>query len=207
MTKERCTVSRSFSGARLALLGGLVAIGCAPVYAEKSSRDIGALSVPATGSKSEPGRVEKTTDGRLVEVLESLVWPLARVRIVETSAYGDRRHPRGDDVRFHSGVDLDADEGTPVYAAADGMVARSERSGRYGNVVVIEHGGELRSLYAHHSRNLVREGDRVRRGQVIALAGHTGNATGDHLHFELRWRGGFVDPRSVLPPLEPSTGR
>ena len=67
--------------------------------------------------------------------------------------------------------------------------------------MIIDHGAGLQSLYGHHSANLVQEGARVRRGEVIALVGHTGNATGDHLHFELRWREGTVDPMVVLPQL------
>jgi len=81
----------------------------------------------------------------------------------------------------------------------------SGRSGAYGNLVIVDHGADLHSLYAHHVRNMVQEGETVRRGQVIARVGHTGNATGDHLHFELRWRGGTVDPLTVLPPLEHSS--
>ena len=79
--------------------------------------------------------------------------------------------------------------------------------GAYGQRVVVDHGAGLQSLYAHHSRNLVSAGQRVRRGEVIALVGRSGNATGDHLHFELRWKGGMVDPRTVLPALGRAAGR
>ncbi|MDX1623001.1 MAG: M23 family metallopeptidase [Gemmatimonadota bacterium] len=198
----------------LALLLAVAPAACAPVYSrveigsERTEAPPAASSRPerAAAADVEPGGAHGS-DAALVRVLESLVWPLARARIVETSPYGNRLHPRGRGSRFHSGVDLRAEAGSPVHAVADGVVVRSGRSGAYGRVVVLDHGARLQSLYAHHSRNLVRVGERVRRGQPIALAGHTGNATGVHLHFELRWRGGFVDPRSVLPSLEPPTGR
>lgn len=118
-----------------------------------------------------------------------------------SSHYGSRRNPNGGGNRFHAGLDLSADEGTPVYAAASGRVSKSGRMRGYGNVVIIDHGADLQSLYAHHRQNLVVAGERVRRGQVIARVGHTGNAVGDHLHFEVRWRGGTVDPFMVLPEL------
>jgi murein DD-endopeptidase MepM/ murein hydrolase activator NlpD len=126
---------------------------------------------------------------------------------VLSSPYGTRVHPRSSGERFHRGLDLRADEGTPVYAVADGRVERIGRSGAYGNLVLLDHGEGLESLYGHNSRNLVAEGQEVRRGEVIALVGHTGNATGDHLHFELRWRGGTVDPWRVLPALSGALSR
>jgi murein DD-endopeptidase MepM/ murein hydrolase activator NlpD len=144
----------------------------------------------------------------LAGILGRLIWPLAMDGVqVLSSPYGSRVHPRSGGDRFHRGLDLRADEGTPVYAVADGNVARSGRSGAYGNLVLLDHGEGLESLYGHHSRNLVVEGQEVRRGEVIGLVGHTGNATGDHLHFELRWRGGTVDPWRVLPALSGVRGR
>jgi murein DD-endopeptidase MepM/ murein hydrolase activator NlpD len=138
----------------------------------------------------------------LVRALEALVWPLAAENsAVLGSTYGDRDHPRAGEERFHAGLDLRARQGTPVYASAGGVVLASESSGAYGNLVILDHGGGLLTLYAHNERNLVRLGEEVRRGQPIAVVGHTGNATGDHLHFEVRWNGGTVDPRTVLPAL------
>jgi murein DD-endopeptidase MepM/ murein hydrolase activator NlpD len=144
----------------------------------------------------------------LVRALETLVWPLASDGFaLLSSRYGDRVHPTGGDRRFHAGLDLRAREGTPVYAAADGVVSMSGTSGAYGSMVIVDHAGGLQTLYAHHQRNLVKAGDPVRRGQPIALVGHSGNATGDHLHFEVRWKAGTVDPRAVLPLLTGSAGR
>lgn len=205
--------------ARTALVAAVaVALAaCAPVYS--GSVAPGVALPGASASRTSPARTaaadapereavrpavrgEGVLNPALVDALESLVWPLAADGTgLLSSSYGDRVHPRGGDQRFHTGLDLRASGGTPVYAAADGTVSLSGSSGAYGNVVLLDHGGGLQTLYAHHERNLVRVGDPVRRGQPIALVGHTGNATGDHLHFEVRWNGGTVDPRTVLPHL------
>ena len=202
---------------RTALAAGLAAMlsACAPVYSGGVAAGIAGASVAATPSRppapepAAPGedraagdRAVAVPNPALVAALESLVWPLAADGAgLLSSSYGDRVHPRSGDPRFHTGLDLRARGGTPVYAAADGTVSLSGQSGAYGNVVLLDHVGGLQTLYAHHERNLVGVGDAVRRGQPIALVGHTGNATGDHLHFEVRWNGGTVDPRTVLPHL------
>ena len=179
----------------------LALAACAPVYSGSAA--------PATEEtpRARPAAAE-APDPALVDVLATLVWPLATADGgILASAYGERTDPRGGDPRFHGGLDLRAPGGTPVYAAADAIVTKSEWSGAYGNVVVLDHGGGLTTLYAHHRENLVRAGERVRRGQPIGLVGRTGNATGDHLHFEVRWKDGTVDPRTVLPLLGTSDAR
>ncbi len=119
-----------------------------------------------------------------------LAWPL-RGRI--TSRFGRRgRH------RHHEGVDIDGVFGEEVQAAASGTVVRAGREGRYGRIVVIDHGGGLSTLYAHASRLLVREGDEVRQGEPIAEVGRSGNARGTHLHFEVHRDGRPVDPLPIL---------
>jgi murein DD-endopeptidase MepM/ murein hydrolase activator NlpD len=103
--------------------------------------------------------------------------------------------------RMHTGLDLDGDTGDPVRAAADGVVASSEYDGAYGLTVVIAHTGELRGLasaYAHLSGARVAPGARVARGELIGRMGISGNATGDHLHFEIRRQGRPLDPRTLL---------
>ncbi|MGH7571159.1 MAG: M23 family metallopeptidase [Gemmatimonadota bacterium] len=189
-------------GWRLAALALCGVVACAPVYSRTAIPD-----PSTTATRGAPGGGGEAGSG-LAAILGHLIWPLAMDDVeVMSSRYGPREHPQGGARRFHRGLDLRADEGTPVYAVADGTVARSARGGAYGNLVVLEHGEGLESLYAHHSRNLVETGERIRRGQAIALVGHTGNATGDHLHFELRWRGGTVDPWTVLPALDGARGR
>ncbi len=181
----------------MALAGlGTVVAGCAPVYSRS------AAGPPQLVSRPEPARSSASPVSGLGRVLGKLVWPLAMDRAsVLSSAYGRRAYPRDRGERFHRGLDLRASEGTPVHAVAAGRVLESGSSGAYGNRIVLDHGEGLHSLYAHHERNLVTRGQAVRRGQVIALVGHTGNAIGDHLHFELRWKKGTVDPWTVLPVL------
>jgi len=202
------------------LVFAVAAAACSPVYLSRAPGDVAISSAGAVRAAPEgrdvdaparataPGVRSNEAPSELAEVLGALVWPLAadRTRLL-SSPYGVREHPADGALRFHAGLDLRSSEGTPVYAAADGRVTRSGDGGAYGNLVVIDHGAELSSLYGHHRENLVREGELVRRGQVIALVGHSGNATGDHLHFELRWRGGTVDPRVVLPRLGAAAAR
>ncbi|MES1209745.1 MAG: M23 family metallopeptidase, partial [Pseudomonadota bacterium] len=111
-----------------------------------------------------------------------------------TSGFGPRVHPITGDVRFHSGVDLRASEGAPIRAVAGGIVREAGHRGGYGNVVEIDHGDGTSTLYAHASAVLVAKGQRVDEGQPVALVGQTGQATGPHLHFELRRHDHPVDP-------------
>lgn len=107
-----------------------------------------------------------------------------------TSPYGVRL--RGGSPDLHRGVDVAAPHGAPVRAMQNGRVVFAGSRGRYGLCVILEHGSNLRTLYAHLSRIDVRQGARVDGGQVIGAVGATGNATGPHLHFEV-WRWGRVD--------------
>jgi murein DD-endopeptidase MepM/ murein hydrolase activator NlpD len=99
---------------------------------------------------------------------------------------------------MHTGLDFPADTGTPILAAAGGVVVVQEVHPAYGNMVEIDHGNDLITRYAHSSRVLVKKGDIVKRGQKIAEVGSTGRSTGPHLHFEV-WVSGVVqDPRRFL---------
>lgn len=95
---------------------------------------------------------------------------------------------------YHRGLDIAAPTGTPVRAAAAGVVRKAAEDAEYGKYLIIDHGGGWETLYAHNSRLAVREGTVVRRGQVIAYVGRTGNATTPHLHFEVRANGREKDP-------------
>ncbi len=114
-----------------------------------------------------------------------------------SSRYGMRRHPILGYRRMHSGLDFRARHGTPIYAATDGTVNFSGRNGGYGNFVRIRHDGGLSTGYAHMSRIAVRNGEEVRRGQVIGYVGSTGLSTGPHLHYEMYRNGQKIDPASV----------
>ena len=198
------------SSNRLLAWSLVAAVGCAPVYSATTAPPPVYAPISSDATSTEPvGEVPGAeTNAGLVRALESLVWPLAADGAgLLSSSYGERIHPLAGEQRFHTGLDLRAREGTPVYASAAGKVTTSGTSGAYGNLVILDHGADLQTLYAHNSRNLVRVGDVVRRGQPVALVGHTGNATGDHVHFEVRWKGGTVDPRTVLPLLSGTAAR
>jgi murein DD-endopeptidase MepM/ murein hydrolase activator NlpD len=118
---------------------------------------------------------------------------------VVTSFYGPRRDPLDGRPRYHLGLDLEAREGQPVAAAADGQVVSAGWAGGHGNRVEVLHDGGIVTGYSHLSSILVPPGALVRRGQPVGLAGHTGRVTGPHLHFEV-WRDGEPqDPLDVLP--------
>jgi lipoprotein NlpD len=111
-----------------------------------------------------------------------------------TSRYGQRGG------QPHDGIDIDAPEGTPVRAAAPGRVLFAARHEGYGNLVVLKHDSGLVTVYAHHQQNLVRKGQHVAIGQQIAKVGSTGNASGPHLHFEVRQGTAPQNPLKFLPP-------
>lgn len=118
-----------------------------------------------------------------------LSWPV-------DAPVGDRFGPRGG--RFHAGIDLPAQKGTPVVAAASGTIDFAGRNDGFGRLVAVAHGDGLRTLYAHLARVDVRQGQRVGVGEQIGRVGSTGNATGPHLHFEVHVRGAAIDPLSAL---------
>jgi peptidoglycan hydrolase-like protein with peptidoglycan-binding domain len=120
-----------------------------------------------------------------------LAWPMT------APVVGDRFGPRGN--RFHSGIDLPAPTGTPVYAARSGEVSWAGWNGAWGFLVVVSHGHGERTMYAHLSRIDVRPGVWIGQGVRVGLVGASGHATGPHLHFEVRVRGASVDPLRALP--------
>jgi len=115
------------------------------------------------------------------------------------SRFGDREDPFSGEGAFHKGVDISAAMGTPVHAAADGIVYSAEyEGGGYGKLVVIDHGNGMRTWYAHLSRIEVIPGQEIRRGEVLGASGATGRVTSPHLHFEIRMGGTAVNPHPYL---------
>lgn len=153
-------------------------------------------SSPKKGAKKKwKGRKGQTLAARsLVGVPRGklrFIWPLDGVL---TSGFGMRRG------KMHTGIDISAPVGTPIHATAGGRVIYSDNKQRgYGNLVIIQHEHGFYSVYAHNSVNLVHEGDRVRKRQVIAKVGSTGRSSGPHLHFEIRYKKKPVDPLGLLP--------
>lgn len=126
-----------------------------------------------------------------------LAWPTPGYYTI-TSKYGMRIHPIFHVWKLHAGIDLGAPKGANFVAAEDGTVITSRLSSSYGNMVVIDHGGGLTTLYAHGTTRLVSVGDKVKRGQAVLTVGSTGNSTGNHAHFEVRVNGSAVDPLPYL---------
>ena len=123
---------------------------------------------------------------------ETFLWP---VNGTINSGFG----PRGSS--FHDGIDIAAPEGTPILAIEAGEVIYSDQLRGYGNMVILRHAGGIVSVYAHNEYNLVREGQSVVRGEVVARVGSTGRVSGPHLHFEIRRNNAAQDPLRYLPQL------
>jgi murein DD-endopeptidase MepM/ murein hydrolase activator NlpD len=126
-----------------------------------------------------------------------MVWPVPTAHVV-TSGYGERGG-HGKRADFHKGIDISAPRGTPVLAAASGTVTVAGSAGDYGKYLLLDHGNGTSTLYAHLLEFTVRRSDRVSTGDQIGSVGKTGNATGYHLHFEVRRGTQTTDPRSYLP--------
>jgi len=125
----------------------------------------------------------------------NLAWPVVGGGTL-SSGFGQR------DTSFHDGIDISAPIGTPVVAAQDGEVIYSDELRGYGNVIIIRHRDGYATVYAHNRSNRVREGQRVRRGDVIGTVGDTGHTTGANLHFEVRQDNVARDPLPFLPATE-----
>jgi murein DD-endopeptidase MepM/ murein hydrolase activator NlpD len=137
-------------------------------------------------------RAPSISYGHLRPRLANWVWPVKEVQV--TSKFGSRGGGE------HEGIDLRAAVGTPVVAAEAGTVSYSGSKLRgYGKLIIIKHGGGLSTVYAHNSKLVVRKGQRVKRGQKIALAGKSGRSTGPHVHFEVRRGDRALDPLQVMP--------
>ena len=155
---------------------------------EKYSKEVEADIKRLTAQSSKKN--QKYTGGKFS-------WPLANHFYI-SSEYNPRNNPISGRAEFHSGLDIPAPYGTSVLAAADGEVIYSARRGGYGNTIMIDHGSGLVTLYGHNSSLVARVGQQVKKGDVIARVGSTGNSTGNHVHFEVRKNGGHVNPWNYL---------
>jgi murein DD-endopeptidase MepM/ murein hydrolase activator NlpD len=131
-----------------------------------------------------------------------MTWPLPSWKYLPTGGglFGWRIHPIFLEWRMHAGVDLGGIKGNNIVAANDGVVTIAQWSDGYGYYVAVDHGGGISTLYAHSCKLLVSAGDSVKKGQVLALVGSTGWATGPHLHFEVIVNGSRVDPLLYVDP-------
>ena len=156
------------------------------------------LQAAAKAMDNEIARKERELQAQLAAQGVTIVsekgfkWPSYATTI--TSLFGSRTHPVTGRPNNHTGVDIAAAGGTDIWAAKSGVVLTSTYNSSYGNYVVISHANGESTLYAHMSKRLVSEGDKVTQGQTIGLVGTTGSSTGNHLHFEVRLNGQRQDP-------------
>lgn len=197
--------------------------GMAPADIQKPDARGGALVSARNLSMEELqttlDELERLTSQRvdLMTVLESRLFDQhIRKKMIPThapvtgrvagSGFGWRVDPITGQSALHTGLDFQADTGTPILAAAGGVVVTQEYHPAYGNMIEVDHGNHLVTRYAHASRVLVKQGDIVRRGQKIAEIGTTGRSTGPHLHFEVLVQGVFQDPQKFLNAGAAATG-
>lgn len=153
---------------------------------------------------SEAARLEEVRQQDLLHTLRGnrnilasmpTIWPVTGF---VSSSFGGRMSPFGRGGQFHKGLDISNRMGTPIIAPAEGTVIMSGPDGAYGNSVEINHGGGIVTKYAHLQRASVRQGEYVKRGQVLGYIGMTGRTTGPHLHYEVRLNGAPVNPMRYI---------
>ena len=127
----------------------------------------------------------------------AMIWPAPGYKTI-TSEYGMRVHPVTGAYKLHTGVDIGATYGSSFVAAANGIVVKATFSPAYGNMVIIDHGGGVQTLYAHGSEIMVEVGQTVSAGTEVLKVGSTGYSTGPHAHFEIRINGQTVNPLDYL---------
>ena len=189
--------------------------GMAPADIPKSAGGsggalVGARDITMDELQATLDDLERLTRQRvdLMTVLESRLFDQhIRKKMIPTHApvtgvvgsnYGWRVDPISGQSALHTGLDFPSATGTPILAAAGGVVVTQEYHAAYGNMIEVDHGNQLITRYAHASRTLVKQGDIVKRGQKIAEVGSTGRSTGPHLHFEVLVQGVFQDPQKFL---------
>ena len=132
-----------------------------------------------------------------------MAWPVPGYTRI-SSPYGMRTHPITGVYKLHTGVDISAPMGASFIAANDGIVVKSEMNSAYGNMIMINHGGGISTLYAHGSKRLVEVGQSVKRGDEVLKVGSTGYSTGPHAHFEVRVNGQYTNPMPYITSQTPN---
>ncbi len=192
MPKQPATGKSARDGA-----GGPLVPLSQPLSSIELQREIDRLGEIIEQRKDELTELESLLmERRIKSVLLPTLVPIDAERV--GSPFGRRVDPFAGIGAMHEGIDFVADTGTPVIAAAGGVVVTAEFHPQYGNLIEIEHGHEFSSRYAHLSKIGVKTGQIVRRGDRIAASGNTGRSTGPHLHFEVRYRGVAQNPARFL---------
>ncbi len=164
---------------------------------DTGSPDIELLKIQASQAIASVAEIRRyIEEERDVYFATPTGWPVPGAL---SSGFGKREHPQTGEPEFHSGIDIRVAQGPPVKATADGIVSVSGWVAGNGNIVVIEHGRGFSTAYAHNKQNLVKVGQKVKRGDTIAISGSTGMTTGPHVHYEVWKRGTHVNP---IPFLE-----
>lgn len=191
--------------------------GLNPLVIKKQASEKKALEpqAKAASNKSEGGPYipmdvsklssdERTLYGNLDElsllqdVVDSLPLNAPLANYEEESPFGKRIDPFTGHLAFHAGLDLKGTAGARVLSTADGVVSSAGRNGAYGNAVDIDHSYNVSTRYAHLSQILVKEGQRVRKGEAIGIQGSTGRSTGPHVHYEVRYQDRIMNPKGFL---------
>lgn len=168
---------------------GIIANFHQPLNASgQTATELTAISLKESGLVQE---IEQTARGTDPLANTPSIWPASGP---VTSGFGWRNSPLENGSELHQGIDIASGLGIPVVATADGQVVKSGWAGGYGNIVQIDHGNGLETIYGHNSQVAVTAGQSVRKGQLIAYAGSTGKSTGPHVHYEVRANGVAIDP-------------
>lgn len=179
-----------------------------PGVGETFPADVNLSEAELKGSMSELGQTLRAREAEI----ESLGMMLSAITLKKeqtpsglpvkggwiSSHFGNRSSPITGHKQFHKGVDIPGRMNQDVISVADGVVSRSEKSGHYGWVVEINHGDGYTTVYAHNNKNVVKVGDAVEKGQLIAKLGSTGRSTGPHVHFEVKKNGRAINPSRYI---------
>ena len=180
-----------------ALGGPEVSLQQGNVLPRDIDRGLAALRLRFDAQQTQLSLLERLLLDRKVDAAaEPSGMPVAKGFI--DSYYGPRTDPFSGGREFHTGLDIDAPEGTPITSVARGIVSFAGVRSGYGNVVEVDHGNGYLTRYAHAEKLLVHAGEAVRAGQALALVGSTGRSTGPHVHFEVWYRGKVIDPLAFV---------
>lgn len=183
-------------------------LGLSPTRFVRQSRvtAMGGPYEPVGGKDSDPAFQQLFSSWTKVNTLEKGMLSVPALKPVRnyalTSNFGVRSDPFNGGAAMHAGIDMAGPVGEPIYATADGVVTRAGWYGGYGNVIDLGHGRGIETRYGHLSRILVKDGQKVKRGEMIARMGSTGRSTGSHLHYEVRIDGRAVNPVPFLQSAE-----
>ena len=168
----------------------------------KSLEEVQKKMVTQSESYDELKQLVKTKKEMLAAIPS--IQPIANKDLTRlASGFGFRMHPIYKIKKMHTGIDFTADRGTDIYATGNGVIEKAGRMSGYGKVVIIDHGFGYKSLYAHCSKHMVKVGQKVKKGDVIALVGNTGVSTGPHVHYEVRKREKSSNGKSTYKPVNP----